>query len=83
MKKIGDQVAIVTLKELGTNCWLTRRFIRGNRCERLDLCKYPERKTCQAVYAEIDYLKKAKERHQQCIVNIENRIFDIVAWLEK
>lgn len=83
MKKIGDRTAIVTLKELGTNCWLTRRFIRGTRCERLDLCKYPERKTCQAAYAEIDHLKNTKERHRQCIVNIENRIFDIAAGLEK
>jgi len=65
VRHIGDKVAIVSSKELGTNCWAPRRFVEeGHRCERLYRCKYPERKNCQAVHAEIAYLK---ERQRQLI----------------
>ena len=60
-KKKGVKVASVTLKELGTNCWLPIRFIEGSRCQRIMECTYLEKKTCKAVYAEIAYLRKTKE----------------------
>lgn len=60
VKHIGDNVAIVSAKELGTNCWLTRRFIEGTRCERVMRCTYPEKKTCKAVDAEIAYLRQER-----------------------
>ena len=60
-KKKGGKAAIVTSKELGTNCWLPIRFIEGSRCQRVMECTYPEKKTCKAVYAEIAYLRKTKE----------------------
>ena len=61
VKKIGDKAAIVTLKEMGLNCWLPKRFIEGSRCDRVMECTYPEKKACKAVDAEIAYIRKAKE----------------------
>lgn len=53
-KQLGDRTAIVSSKELGTNCWLPRRFIENSdRCDRVWTCSYPEKQTCQAVKAEI------------------------------
>ena len=42
---------------LGTNCWLPNRLI-GGRCDKVLTCKYPEKKTCKAVAAEITYLQE-------------------------
>jgi len=47
---------IVSSKELGTNCWLPNRFIKGSRCAQVMSCTYPEKKSCCAVQAEVDYL---------------------------
>lgn len=58
VEKLGPHTAIVTLEELGTNCWLAIRFTGGGRCQRVMDCTYPERKTCKAVQAEIDYLNR-------------------------
>ncbi len=60
VKKIGAKTAIVSSKELGTNCWLAGRFIEGTRCERVMECTYPEKKTCKAVDAEIAYLRQQR-----------------------
>lgn len=54
--------AIVSSKELGTNCWITARFIDGLRCPRVMSCKYPEKKTCRAVIAELNYLRNESKR---------------------
>jgi hypothetical protein len=55
-KKIGPRVAIVTLKQLGFNCWLPARFIPGVRCARVEACNYLEKNTCRAVDAELKHL---------------------------
>ena len=61
VKKLGPRAASVTIEELGVNCWLPRRFIEGERCCRVMDCTYPEKKTCRAVDAEIDWLLKEQE----------------------
>ena len=50
--------AIVSSKELGTNCWSSYRFCYGMRCPRVMTCTYPEKKTCHAVEAEIAYIEQ-------------------------
>lgn len=82
-RKIGDRTAIVSSKELGTNCWLARRFIEGTRCDRLYVCKYPERKTCQAVHAEIAHLKQEQVRLMNQSIQIDRNIEILAAMLEK
>jgi len=49
------EAVVVNSKELGTNCWSAHRFC-GGRCPRVMRCTYPEKATCKAVQAEIDYL---------------------------
>ena len=61
------KTAIVSSKELGTNCWSSFRFIRGLRCPRVMRCTYPEKKTCRAVEAELEYLQQEKERQVKSI----------------
>ena len=61
VKHISPRTAIVTIKELGTNCWLSERFIEGSRCCRVMDCNYPEKRTCKAVDAEIAWLLKEQE----------------------
>lgn len=51
-----SKTAIVKFSDLGTNCWLPQRFIKGTRCQGVFSCKYPEKKTCQAVQGEIVHL---------------------------
>ncbi len=48
----------VSSGELGTNCWLPRRFLKGERCERVMRCTYPEKATCQAVEVEVEFLSR-------------------------
>jgi len=60
VRKIGCKSAVVTLKELGSNCWLPKRFIKGARCDRVMECTYPEKKTCEAVDAEIAYIRQGR-----------------------
>jgi hypothetical protein len=66
--------AVVSSKDLGTYCWLPRRFIKRTRCDRVLTCKYPEKKTCQAVLAEIDFLSEeisnVQERSKQKVQEI-------------
>ena len=54
----GPKYTVVKSSELGPNCWLPRRFIKGHRCERVRTCKYPEKAQCLAVEAEIEYLQQ-------------------------
>jgi len=61
----GPKTAIVSSKELGANCWLTRRFVPGGRCDRVFRCTYPEKKTCLAVKAELTYLRE----HSKQLIN--------------
>lgn len=49
------KAAIVSSRELGTNCWLPARFL-GGRCARVMTCSYPEKAKCKAVETEIEYL---------------------------
>lgn len=56
------KTAIVNSKELGTNCWLTARFLDGVRCQRVMECSYPEKKTCKAVETEIVARKESAQR---------------------
>jgi len=63
VEQFGSQTAIVTLKELGINCWAARRFVEGgSRCDRFMLCNYPERETCRAIDAEIAYLQEQRTK---------------------
>jgi len=81
---IGERAAVVTLKELGTNCWLPRRFVqRGSRCDRVYCCNYPEKKKCQAVHAEIAYLKKEQVRLYNSSIQIDHTIEILAKMLEK
>jgi len=78
VKQLSENTAIVSSKELGTNCWLAGCFIEGDgRCCRVFLCNYPEKKTCQAVHAEITYLRNEQERLDTVKSNIGNRIVEL------
>lgn len=82
VEQFWPQTAIVTLKELGINCWLPKRFVEGgSRCDRFMLCKYPERETCRAIDAELAHLQdeQAKllasaEKVGQTIKMLENML---------
>ncbi len=67
MKTLGKNTASVRIGELGTNCWKSERFIDGHRCERVLECKYPEKKICKAVPAEIAFLEKQKKNNIDAI----------------
>ena len=56
------KTAIIKSSELGTNCWLACRFVEGSRCDRIMFCTYPEKATCKAVDAEIEFLRKARRK---------------------
>lgn len=80
----GPRTAIVTLKELGTNCWHPCRFIKDDgRCDRVYVCKYPERKMCQAVHAEIAHLKNEQVRLMNQSIQIDRTIEMLAEMLEK
>ena len=84
VKQLGKRTAVVTLKELGTNCWLAKRFVKeGSRCDRLYVCKYPERKTCQAVHAEIAHLKKEQVRLMNQSIQIDHTVEKLTEMLKK
>lgn len=74
------RTAIVSFKELGSNCWLPRRFIEGNRCPRMMRCRYPERKTCKAVDTEIRHLNQRLADTQKAIAV---KIARLVAYKER
>ena len=75
----GAKTAIVSSKELGTNCWSSFRFIRGLRCPRVFQCKYPEKETCKAVQAELAYLR---EHSKQLIEEIKTNAKASIKQLE-
>lgn len=84
VKQISENTAVVSSKELGSNCWLAKRFVQnGSRCDRIYCCRYPERKTCQAVNKEIDHLLHEKNRLLVVSMNIDMRIQELAAILEK
>ena len=84
VKQLGPRTAVVSLKELGTNCWHPCRFIKDNgRCERLYVCKYPERKTCQAVHAEIAHLKQEQVRLINQSIQIDHTVKTLAEMLKK
>ncbi|KKN40487.1 hypothetical protein LCGC14_0732760 [marine sediment metagenome] len=83
VEQLGPQTAVVSSKELGTNCWLPKRFVQnGSRCDRIYVCPYPERKTCLAVQAEIDHLLNEKNRLIMVSMAIDNRIQELSEMLE-
>jgi len=67
--------AIISSKDLGKNCWLACRFTDGSRCQRVMHCRYPEKKTCRAVIAEIDYLRNESKR---LVSDINNKIDKLI-----
>ncbi len=73
------KTAIVSSKELGTNCWSSFRFCRGLRCPRVFRCTYPEKKTCAAVKTELTYLK---EHSRQLIDEIKKNAKASIEQLE-
>ncbi len=83
VKQIAKNAVIVTRKELGVNCWVCRRFLVASRCPSVFTCKYPERKNCRAVIAEIADLGRIKIRYLQSIQNIDNRIRELAISLQK
>lgn len=76
---------IVSSKELGFNC-SPHRFC-GGRCPRVMACNYPEKATCKAVQAEIDYLNshhiKIEEQNAKKMKALLNSIKEKIAFLEQ
>jgi hypothetical protein len=68
------QTAIVNSKDLGTNCWLAKRFTGGSRCCRVMACNYPEKHSCKAIDAEIAYLQS----HKQTLIEEIDKKIDIL-----
>ena len=87
MSENEPKYAVVNFNDLGTSCWLPKRFIQRQRCERVQACKYPEKQTCKAVGAEIDFLShriieigEITIKHQQ---DIGKTIMQLMAVREK
>lgn len=75
VQQLGPRAAVISLSELGTNCWLPRRFVGdGQRCDRIYTCDYPEKKNCQAIHAEIVYLLNRKIALAKTSIEIDNTI---------
>lgn len=72
--------AIVKSSELGTNCWKPCRFVPGSRCNRVESCTYPEKKTCKAIPAEVDYLNA---RVDEIKVQSKARILRVTEYRDK
>lgn len=64
------KTAVVHSKDLGNKCWLPVRFC-GGRCDRVMACTYPEKCTCKAVDAEIEYLQS---QEQALTENIDRKV---------
>lgn len=73
------KTAIVSSKELSSNCWSSFRFIRGFRCPRVFTCNYPGKKTCRAVETELTYLR---EHSKQLIDEIKKNAKASIQQLE-
>jgi hypothetical protein len=62
--------AVVHLSQLGVNCWLALRFVESEqRCKHWETCKYPEKKTCMAIHAEIAF-------HEHVLAEKQNEVED-------
>jgi len=84
VRQLGPGCAIVKSSELGTNCWHPCRFIQDDgRCCRIWTCSYPERKTCQAIHAEIAHLKVQQRRFIQVSSNLDGRVDQLAKMLQK
>jgi hypothetical protein len=46
----------VSSSELGSDCWNPSRFI-GSECNRVETCKYPEKKKCKAYINKVKIVK--------------------------
>lgn len=55
MERLKGGARAVSSGLLGSNCWSAIRFTGGQRCQRWDICDYPEKQTCKAREAEIKY----------------------------
>lgn len=65
---------IVKASKLGTNCWLSQRFLEGGRCPRVMECNYPEKQTCKALDTEIAY---QKERLAKTVKRTKTKVFQL------
>ena len=69
----GPNFKVVKSSQLG-NCWSAVRFC-GGRCQRIEQCNYPEKKTCLAVDSEIkvleEQLRVLTERHISMIMRLK------------
>jgi len=84
IKLLGPRMGVVSVKELGTNCWLPRRFVTdGTRCSHIWTCSYPEKKICQAIHVEIAYFAQEQARLARVICNLDIRIKELAKMLEK
>ena len=84
VRQLGPGCAVVSAEELGTNCWHPRRFVKdGSRCDRIWLCNYPEKGRCMAIHAEIRYLKDEQKRLIRISSNLDMRIEELTAMLQK
>lgn len=84
VRQLGPNCAVVTASELGTSCWQPCRFIqKDGRCPRVWTCSYPEKKTCQAVHAEIAHIKGEQKRLIQVCSNLDERVEELAGMLQK
>lgn len=74
--------AIVTSIRLGTNCWLPVRFCEGGECQRVHTCKYPEKKTCEAVKTEILRMKNRRIQNYRNVVETNKGLSKSIEELE-
>jgi len=74
VKELDHGYAIATVQELGTNCWLAKRFIKGSRCPRVFRCNYPCKKTCRAVDAELEYLHQEMQKQVAFLADKEAQL---------
>jgi len=82
--QLGNHAALVEAKELGTDCWQPRRFVKeGSRCDRVWTCTYPEKHRCEAVHGEIRHLRNEQLRLVSVSSNIDMRIEELAAMTKK
>jgi len=84
VKQLGPNCAVVTISELGSNCWHPRRLVKdSSRCDRIWTCNYPEKSSCVAIHAEISHLKDEQKRLMKISSNLDIRIEELTAMLQK
>jgi len=84
VRQLGPNCTVVTSAELGTNCWHPCRFIQQDgRCCRIWTCSYLEKKTCQAIHAEIAHTKVEQRRLIQVISTLDKRVKELFGMLQK